>query len=153
MNQVTDTDVVIVTASRDRWRNGRQFKAQQPVPLLLADLNETELKRLEGDPVLSLRFATTDTETSPDAETGQAAPGTAQHATPDLSAGILKAVLEDLGPEDFNKDGSPNVGALEDKLGRDLSKADVTAALAGLTDEQRDTLKERLKATKGGDAA
>lgn len=138
-----DHDLVIVTAHRDRWRIGRHFKAKQPVPLKLADLTETDLQRLEDDTVLSLRFAKADTEGS------QATSSTA----PDLTAAILNAVLVDLTPEDFNKDGSPKVAALETLLGRDLSKADVTNALVGLTDDQRDTLKARLEATEDGGGA
>lgn len=135
MTKSAEQDVVIVTASRDRWRIGRLFKAKEPVPLKVADLSETELQRLEGDPVLSLRFGTADA-------TADDQTGTEEDAGP----AIIKAVLEDLTPEDFNKDGSPKVAAIEAAIGRDLSKADVTAALAGLTDAQRDTLKARLEA-------
>jgi hypothetical protein len=131
-----EQDVVIVTASRDRWRIGRHFPAKVPVPLAVADLSDTELQRLEGDPVLSLRLGTADA-------TADDQTGTEEDAGP----AIIKAVLEDLTPEDFNKDGSPKVAAIETAIGRDLSKADVTAALAGLTDEQRDTLKARLEAS------
>jgi hypothetical protein len=136
MTKSAEQDVVIVTASRDRWRIGRLFKAKEPVTLKVADLSETELPRLEGDPVLSLRFGTADATANDQTGTEE-----------DAGAAIIKAVLEDLTPEDFNKDGSPNVAAIETAIGRDLSKADVTAALAGLTDEQRDTLKARLEAS------
>jgi hypothetical protein len=135
MTKNAEQDVVTVTASRDRWRIGRLFKAKEPVPLNVAELSETELQRLEDDPVLSLRFGTADA-------TADDPTGTEE----DAGAAIIKAVLEDLTPEDFNKDGSPKVAAIEAAIDRDLSKADVTAALAGLTDEQRDTLKARLEA-------
>lgn len=133
--------LLIVRASKDRWRAGRKFPAGKDVPLQIADLSEDDLTKLEADPVLSLRYYGEGDDDGGGSETSSSPSDDATRL-----AAILDAVLTELQPDGFNKDGSPNVGALETVLGWNTSKAEVTSALAAMTDEQRVVLQTRLEA-------
>lgn len=133
--------LLIVRASKDRWRAGRKFPAGKDVPLQIADLSEDDLAMLEGDTVLSLRYYDKGDDDGGGSETSSSPSDDAER-----HASILDAILTELQPDGFNKDGSPNVSALETVLGWNTSKAEVMGVLAALTGEQRATLTTRIEA-------
>ncbi|EFO30939.1 hypothetical protein TRICHSKD4_4539 [Roseibium sp. TrichSKD4] len=127
--------IVMVKAARERWRIGRKFPAGKDIAIAISDLTETQLKQLEDDPVLSLRFE----------KVSRAEPSAEPEPTPGAAAAhleaALKAVFFELDPEkDLNKDGSPNLGELKKRLGRDVTKAEVTTALGSLSEDKRNEL-------------
>jgi len=54
------TDILIITAARDRRRAGRRFIKGQPVEIDMADLDKDEIAALEADPLLAVSGAAAD---------------------------------------------------------------------------------------------
>ncbi|MEM1284944.1 MAG: hypothetical protein AAGH43_06120 [Pseudomonadota bacterium] len=114
--------MITVTATRTHRRANRNFERGVPVTIDPDKLSEAESEALLSDPELSIREAS-QTAKEPDEPALSA----------EERAAWITAVIPTLGDDDKTRDGAPKVKAVSAAVGFDVSKAEIEAATAALS--------------------
>lgn len=112
--------MIKVTASRTHRRANRNFERGVPVTIDPDTLSEAESEAIASDPELAIRPVDTSDETE-------------DQLTEQERLDIIAATIPTLGDDDKTRDGSPKVKAVSAAVGFDVSKAEIDAAQAVLT--------------------
>jgi hypothetical protein len=113
-----------VTATRTHRRANRNFERGVPVVIDPEDLSDDESEALLSDPELTIREVEAPAKTAPAKKVEEP-----QLSAEERAAKVL-AVIPELGDDEKNKDGSPNVKAVSGRVGFDVTKAEIEEALA-----------------------
>lgn len=127
--------MIKITAAHDRRRAGRFFPKGQPVLLDPDDLSEADQLAILSDHILNVVPVETGDEA---VEKPAKVPAEKKAGTkPELTEGErLETLLETiplLTKDQKNKDGTPNLNALSERVGFKVTRDELNAALDGLT--------------------
>lgn len=129
--------MITVIATRTHRRANRNFERGVSVEINPEDLTEEESQALLADPELSIRELAASEKKHAAAEKTEKPELSAEERAEKLSA----ALLQPIEAGDLNKDGTPKVKVMTERVGFEVTKAEIAEAQTALA-----------PANEGGDA-